>query len=155
MTNSIAKINGWALLAAPEFIDQLSTLQNQVAKLKAADPENYGKKNAAKRLLVIEALITIDIPNNPADPKFRLGSALGGEHKNWYRAKFLAQYRLFFRFDSKSKIIIYAWINDESTLRAYESKTDAYLVFKRMLEQGRPPKGWVELLDAAVPLEIN
>lgn len=155
MTNKFQKINGWSLLADIEFIDQLSKIQNEVAKLKAADPQNYGKKNAAKRLAVIEHFITVEIPRNPADPKFRLGTTLGPEHKNWFRAKFLSQYRLFYRFDSKSKIIIFAWINDESTLRAYESKTDAYLIFKRMLTSGRPPTNWTELLDGAVPISAS
>ena len=29
----------------------------------------------------------------------------------------MGRFRLFFRFDSASKVIIYAWVNDENTLR--------------------------------------
>ena len=32
-----------------------------------------------------------------------------------------------------SDIIVYAWVNDEKSKRAYDSKTDAYRIFKRML----------------------
>jgi len=45
----------------------------------------------------------------------------------------------FFRFDSKTWIIIFAWVNDENTLRSSGSKSDPYTVFQRMLERGHPP----------------
>jgi len=37
-------------------------------------------------------------------------------------------------------------VNDESTKRAYDSKTDAYRVFEKMLNNGHPPDSWDELL---------
>jgi toxin YhaV len=58
----------------------------------------------------------------------------------------LQQYRVFFRYSTKSEIIAYGWVNDEESLRAYGSKTDAYLVFKKMLESGRVPNDWDELI---------
>ncbi|WP_370317525.1 type II toxin-antitoxin system YhaV family toxin, partial [Pseudoalteromonas sp.] len=69
--------------------------------------------------------------------------------KHWFRAKFFQQYRLFFRYHLGSKIIVYAWVNDENNKRAYGSKTDAYKVFEKMLNSGHPPEGWNELLKAA------
>jgi toxin YhaV len=56
---------------------------------------------------------------------------------------------LFFRFDSKSRVIIFAWINDEHTLRAAGSKNDPYVVFQRMLGRGHPPDDWAALLSAS------
>jgi toxin YhaV len=44
---------------------------------------------------------------------------------------------------------VYAWVNDEDSKRSYDSKTDAYLVFRKMLESGDPPDDWDELLGAA------
>jgi toxin YhaV len=49
----------------------------------------------------------------------------------------------------ESKIIVYAWVNDENTKRAYNSDTDAYRVFKRMLKCGHPPDDWLSLLAEA------
>jgi toxin YhaV len=43
-------------------------------------------------------------------------------------------------------VIIFAWVNDDTTLRAYDSRTDAYRVFKGMLEDGNPPGDWKALL---------
>jgi toxin YhaV len=48
---------------------------------------------------------------------------------HWFRAKFFQQYRLFFRYHRESRIIIYAWVNDEESKRAYESASDAYRTF--------------------------
>jgi toxin YhaV len=45
--------------------------------------------------------------------------------------------------------LVYAWVNDEATKRAYESRDDAYRVFRRMLESGHPPDDWETLLAEA------
>lgn len=63
--------------------------------------------------------------------------------------KFFQQYRLFFRYHLESKVIVYAWVNDEKNKRAYGSKTDAYKVFESMLKSGHRPDGWDDLLKAA------
>ncbi|HSP32639.1 MAG TPA: type II toxin-antitoxin system YhaV family toxin, partial [Halomonas sp.] len=49
-----------------------------------------------------------------------------------------------------SKIIIYAWVNDEATKRAYDSKHDAYGVFQKMLSKGNPPGSWKALQKASM-----
>ena len=123
-------VNGWTLFAHPSFLDQAAELAEKVAALKAANPGGYRSKNATKRLAAITKLIFEEIPSDPADPKFRQGNTLGDEHRHWFRAKFFQQYRLFFRFHAESRIIIFAWVNDDTTLRAYDSRTDAYRVFK-------------------------
>lgn len=139
-------VNGWTLFAHPLFIEQTELLLNQVEKLHKKYPNNYKKKNATKRLAAIEKLVFDVIPQDPTLAEYRQGATLGSEHKHWFRAKFFQQYRLFFRFHLESKIIVYAWINDEKTKRAYNSKTDAYRVFQRMLNSGHPPSNWDELL---------
>jgi len=40
-------------------------------------------------------------------------------------------------------------VNDGSTKRAYNSKTDAYLIFKKMLNGGNPPTNWEQLIKEA------
>jgi toxin YhaV len=89
------------------------------------------------------------IPQDPTRSEYRQGATLGSEYKHWFRAKFFQQYRLFFRYHLDSKIIIFAWVNDEGSKRAYESNTDAYRVFKKMLESGHPPDDWNDLLKEA------
>ena len=132
-------INGWVLCAHPLFLDQYESLIKDVEKLKKREPNNYKNKNSAKRLAAIQKLVFEIIPNDPTLPEYRLGSTLGEEHKHWFRAKFFQQYRLFFRFHKDSKVIVFAWVNDEDTKRVYDTKTDAYKVFKKMLQKKRPP----------------
>ena len=142
-------VNGWTIYAHPVFLDQLETLIADVEKRKARDPKNWRKKNATKRLAAIFKLSCDVIPVDPADKAFRQGATLGEGRAHWFRAKFFQQYRLFFRFDSAAKIIVLAWVNDEATLRAYESKSDAYAVFRGMLARGRPPGDFDRLLTEA------
>lgn len=142
-------INGWSIYAHPVFLDQIEALIKAVEARKASDPESYRKKNCAKRLAAIVKLITEVIPAAPSAAQFRQGETLGEGRKHWFRAKFLQQYRLFFRFDSRSRIIVLAWVNDEETKRAYESRTDAYATFKAMLASGNPPDDFEMLLKGA------
>lgn len=139
-------INGWVLCAHPVFLEQYEDLIIEVEELKKKDPDNYKNKNSAKRLAAMQKLVFKIIPNDPTLPDYRLGTTLGEEHKHWFRAKFFQQYRLFFRFHKESKIIVYAWVNDEDTKRAYDSKTDAYKTFKKMLQKKCPPSDWEALL---------
>ena len=46
-------------------------------------------------------------------------------------------------------MIVYAWVNDDATRRAYESSDDAYRVFRKTLESGHPPDDWNQLLAEA------
>ena len=142
-------VNGWTLYAHPLFIEQYEVLKEKVEKLKAKDPKGYVKKNATKRLAAIHKLAFEIVPQNPTKPEYRQGTTLGESNKHWFRAKFFQQYRLFFRYHQPSKVIVYAWVNDESTKRAYESKSDAYKVFAKMLTSGNPPDDWDALLKSA------
>jgi toxin YhaV len=140
------------LFAHPLFLDQLRVLELEVGRLKARDPHGYLSRNATKRLAAITHLVFEVIAQDPTRPEYRQGHTLGAAHSHWFRAEFFGQYRLFFRFDLQSRVIIFAWVNDEQTLRAYGSGTDAYRVFSNMLAQGHPPDGWERLLSAAAEL---
>ncbi len=147
-------INRWSIFAHPLFLEQFEELVTQVEHLRRRVPENYKKKNATKRLAAIAKLAFDVIPQDPTRREYRQGTTLGDDYKHWFRAKFFQQYRLFFRSHQESKIILLAWVNDENSKRAYESNTDAYRVFRKMLESGHPPDDWNDLLKEAKS-EIN
>ena len=142
-------IHGWMVFAHPLFLVQLEALAQQVEAFKHKDPVGYVKKNASKRLAAITKLAFDVIPQDPTRPEYRQGNTLGEDHKHWFRGKFFQQYRLFFRYHAPSKVIVFAWVNDDDTKRAYESSDDAYRVFRKMLESGRPPDDWHQLLVEA------
>lgn len=142
-------VHGWTLFAHPLFLSQVHALAKQVEALQQKDPVGYLNKNAAKRLHAITKLAFDIIPQDPTRAEYRQGNTLGSQHKHWFRAKFFQQYRLFFRYHAPSKIIVLAWVNDDSTKRAFESSDDAYRVFRKMLDSGHPPDDWNQLLVAA------
>lgn len=142
--------NGWTIYGHPLLLDQLGKLTAAVEKARAKDPEGFIRTANAKLLAALRLLIFETVPSDPSRPEYRQGHTLGGDRKHWFRAKFgNGRFRLFFRYDSRAKVIIFAWVNDSETLRTYGSKSDAYAVFKGMLDKGNPPDDWATLLEAA------
>lgn len=147
--NQPLTINGWKIYAHPLFLNQVEELIATVENLRQKNPDTYASKNATKRLAAIAKLAFEVIPLDPTRPEYRQGKTLGKDYKHWFRAKFFQQYRLFFRYHQSSKIIVYAWVNDRQSKRAYGSKTDAYKIFGKMLDDGNPPDDWDSLLLVA------
>lgn len=143
-------IHGWTIYLHGCFEAQLTDLLEAARDVARRRPHDYLKSNAFKRLAAVTTLAFDQIPTNPSDPKYRQGDTLGKAHTHWFRAKFFQQYRLFFRFNEQEKAIIFAWVNDEDTLRAYGSRTDAYLTFKKMLANGHPPDDWSTLKSTVI-----
>lgn len=136
-------INGWTVLVHRLFLDQWEKLIETVDALKEKKLDEYKKSADAKLVAALVQLVTATVPSDPTVAIYRQSSTLGDDRKHWLRAKFgNGRFRLFFRYSSASKVIIFAWVNDENTLRAYGSKTDAYKVFKGMLDDGNPPDDW-------------
>ena len=146
-------VNGWTLLQDPAFEETYADLVATVETLREKHPETYRKKAPTKLLAAIEKLTKEVIPADPTSAAFDMGTTIGPKHRAWKRAKFLQQLRLFFRYDTKSRIIIYGWVNDEGTRRAYGSKTDAYRIFQKRLAAGDPPTDWADLVRRAAPVD--
>jgi toxin YhaV len=142
-------INGWTVYFHPLFLDRIETLFAGVARDRKKHPADYAGRSNAKLLNAIRTITRVRIPQDPTDKRYRLGGTLGDNRKHWFRDKFgNGRFRLFFRYDLRAKIIVYVWVNDETTLRTYGAKSDAYAVFASMLNDGNPPDGWDRLLAA-------
>lgn len=149
------KISGWTLHAHQCFIDQVEALATRVEQQQRADPDGYRNKKQARLLASIYALMTMEIPGNPASPAYEQGNTLGKARRHWKRAKFNERFRLFFQYQSSLNELVYAWVNDQDTLRKRGSKTDAYAVFTRMIAAGQVPDSWAELAAAAARADGN
>jgi toxin YhaV len=134
------------LFVHPLFEAQLDRLISQVEIMAAGEPKHYLARPAAKLLKTIRRYMLETIPRDPAAPEFRLGNALGPDNRHWFRAKFHQRYRLFYRFSSQQKIIIYTWVNDEFSLRKAGAKTHPYAIFQAMLKRGELPNAFEDLL---------
>lgn len=138
--------HGWTLLFHDNLIEQLRKLQAAVLRAQQSDPAGFESNANVKFSQALSKLLLDVVPSDPARDEYRQGNTMGADYRHWRRVKLGRRYRLFFRYDSKAKIIVYAWINDEQTLRSSGSKSDPYAVFKKMLERGNPPDDWESLM---------
>ncbi len=142
-------VNGWTLLFHEAFIGQLAKLADADRRARKADPGNFASNANVKLLAALAKLMLEVIPADPGRPEYRQGNKLDGVYRHWFRAKFFGRFRLFFRYDSRSRLIVFAWVNDERTLRQSGAKSDPYEVFRRMLDSGNPPNDWAALAKRA------
>ena len=150
-SDNLTVSHGWTLAAHPLFLDQLERLVAAVETERLKSVAGSRPTANAKLLAALFRLVFDIIPSNPGNPDYRQGSTLGQDRKHWFRAKFGNQrFRLFFRYSTQAKLIIFAWVNDEQSLRTYGARTDAYAVFRSMLDSGNPPEDWTELSKAAL-----
>lgn len=160
------EINGWRILSTKVFNHLYKKLVMHVSKLSKNDPDNYKSHPKTKLLASIQRAIKVDVPANPNDKSFRLGKTLGSKYTHWRRVKnnMPPRYRMFFRFHSKfferkdkerANWIIFAWFNDELTLRKEGAKNDVYRVFKSFLEKNKIPDDFQELLKDAHANELK
>ena len=141
--------HGWNLLFHDCFIEQLRKLQEGALRAQAQDPTGFASNANVRLFEAVSKLMLEAVPSDPNRDEYRQGNTMGSDYRHWRRAKIAQRFRLFFRFDSKSRVIIFAWINDEHTLRAVGSKHDSCAVFKRMLMRGSPPDNWNALQSAS------
>ena len=150
--DSLPVVQGWTLAFHPCLLDQVERLvvaaadeAKRAGRSKATGPGPNQKLLAHVLGLMFEA-----IPRDPNAPEYRLGHTLGREHAHWRRGKTGGgRYRLFFRFRSDARLIVFAWINDEQSLRTSGSATDASRMFADGLARGTPPDDWDTLVAEA------
>lgn len=150
--DSLPVVQGWTLAFHPCLLDQVERLivvaEQEVRRAGRSGANRPGPNQ--KLLAHVLDLMFEAIPRDPNAPEYRLGHTLGRDHAHWRRAKTGGgRYRLFFRFRSDARLIVFAWINDEQSLRTYGSATDAYRVFADRLARGAPPGDWDMLVTQA------
>lgn len=141
--------HGWTLLFHQGVVAQLGKLQAAAPRAEQNDSQGYESNANVKLLRALSQLILEVIPTDPARDEYRQGNTLGTAYRHWRRAKIGRRFRLFFRYDSRSRVIVFAWVNDEQTLRSAGSRSDPYAVFEKMLGQGNPPGDWNALIATA------
>lgn len=139
--------HGWRLFAHPLLVGQLERLV--VAAEREREQRSEVGPNARLLAHVLDLMVE-RIPADPGAPAFRHGGMLDGAGRAWFRGKTGGgRYRLFYRFSSATRVIVFAWLNVEHSLRTRGARTDAYATFARMLAGGMPPDNWEALLAAS------
>lgn len=141
--------HGWSLLFHECLSEQLQRLHAAAERAQQQDPQGFESNANVRLLAALSKLIFDAVPSDPGREEYRQGNTMGAAFRHWRRAKVGRRFRLFFRYDTKTRIIIFAWVNDENTLRSSGSKSDPYAVFQRMLERGHPPDDWGALMSSS------
>src|SRR5665647_908893 len=116
----------WTLLFHQCVLGQLQRLKTAADKAVAKDAEAAAENANVKLFAALAKLILETVPGDPSKDEFRQGNTMGADYRHWRRAKFGRRFRLFFRYDSQSKVIIYAWVNDDKTLHTAGQAFVAY-----------------------------
>ncbi|MGC8507967.1 MAG: type II toxin-antitoxin system YhaV family toxin [Thiomonas sp.] len=138
--------HGWTLLFHEGVIAQLRRLQVAAERAERNDPLGFAQNANVKLFRALSQLILDGVPSDPSRDEFRQGNTLRPAFRHWRRAKIGRRFRLFFRYDSHGRVIVFAWVNDAQTLRSAGSKSDPYTVFEKMLGRGNPPDDWAALM---------
>jgi len=138
--------HGWTLLFHECLIEQVQPLRFAAERAEKRTLLGLGENSTVKLYRHLTDIMLDVVPLNPGGPQYLQGNTLGRAYRHWRRVKIGRRFRLFFRYDSVSKIIVYAWVNDSQTLRSAGSPSDPYSVFSKMLSRGYPPDNWDELV---------
>jgi toxin YhaV len=142
-------VNGWSLFYFHLFKARLDALEQEVLVIFEKDPAGFERNPTVKLLKGVVDNVKENVPRDPNHKDFRLGTTLGKEYTDWRRVKkhnLSPRYRLFFRFTSTDSKIVYAWLNDEHSIRKEGAKNDVYEVFKGMLRRGDVPNSLEALM---------
>jgi toxin YhaV len=131
--------HGWNLLFRECLSEQLQKLHAADQRARQQDPQGFESNANIRLFAALSKLIFDAVPSDPNREEYRQGNTMGAAFRHWRRVKIGRRFRLFFRFDSKTRIIIFAWVNDENTFRSSGSKPDRLAVIARAV--GRPPNG--------------
>lgn len=144
-------VKGWKIFFFQSFNEIYTELVTEVHKLRQKDSEGYKSHPKTKLLASIQKVIFNDVPGSPHHRKFTLGKTLDRKYRDWCRVKhgLPPRYRLFFRYHSAEKTIIYVWFNDELTLRRKGNRHDVYAVFQKMLDRGDIPNEYEYLIKTS------
>ena len=145
----------WTVLWHPAFAQQFIRLVEAIEALVQKTPISFVDHPKTKLLARIQKLILQEIPADPNSREFAQGNTLGKDQRHWRRAKFLRRFVLFFQFSSQKNMIMYSWINDETTVRKEGAATDPCTILKKLLASGNPPSGWDDLLAAPQAMSIS
>ena len=111
------------------LIEQLQKLKAAAVRAETHDPDGFESNANVKLFRALATLILDVVPSDPNREEYRQGNCMGTDFRHWRRAKIGKRFRLFFRFDSRSRIIIFAWVNDENTLLAASEQLEMHNQF--------------------------
>jgi toxin YhaV len=136
--------NGCKIYFHPAFLEYYNELVSRTKKLESKrSPDEFAKHPEVKLLKSLIRLITEVIPADPNATYFKLH----GDLSNYRRVKKMGlekRHRLFFKYNEDKKEIVILWLGFP---RKQGDKKDCYTVFTKMVESGKFPDSFKELVE--------
>ena len=110
--------HGWRILFHPELVRQLGKLKEARERARRKAPHGFASNANVKLLRAAYRAMMEAVPQDPPRVEYRQGNTLGTRYRHWRRARIGRRFRLFFRYDDRAKVIVYAWMNDERRVEA-------------------------------------
>lgn len=136
--------NGWTIYFHRVFAERYEQLLSSVTALKGTLPsKEYRQRPTVKLFAKLTRAIRETVPADPDAPEYRLKRDLA-KFRRMKGHGLADRYRLFWVFSSRLRVIVFLYLNDESTLRKQDAASDPYEVFKRLLSRGEIGSGFDE-----------
>ena len=142
--------HGWNLLFHEGLIEQLQKLQAAAQRAQAQDPQGFESNANLKLFNALAQLMLETVPSDPSRDEYRQGNTMGPAFRHWRRAKLGRRFRLFFRFDSKTRIIIFMATMEAQTYLAKRQARADLNAFDAVMARtgGEPPREGDRILPA-------
>ena len=114
--------HGWTLLFHEGFIEQLRKVQAAAVPLSDSEPQQFDGDANAKLFQALSHWVMDAVPGDPSRDGFRHCNIAEPAHSNWRCAKIGRRFRLFFRYDARAKVIVFAALKDWTALDATVTK---------------------------------
>ncbi len=115
--------HGWTLLFHDRVIEQLRGLQARAECAKQDDRQGCEGYANLGLFHTLSRLILEVVPSNPSRDAYVPDNMQGQIGGHWRRVEIGRSFQLFFRYDSKARVIVFAWIHEEQALWSAVSKS--------------------------------
>jgi len=114
--------HGWTLLFHEGLIAQLRMVQAATVQASESEPQRLDGNANAKLFQALSHRVMDAVPGDPSRDAFRHCNIAEPAHSNWRCAKIGRRFRLFFRYDARAKVIVFAALKDRATAMAPSSE---------------------------------
>ena len=142
--------HGWHLLFHDGLIEQLQKLTAAAQRAQTQDPHGFQSNANVKLFNALAQLMLETVPSDHSRDEYRQGNTTGPAFRHWRRAKLGRRFRLFFRFDSKTRIIIFMAMMAAKTYLAKRQARADLTAFDAVMARtgGEPPREGDRILPA-------
>lgn len=103
--------HGWILLFHERVVKQMRRLQTAADRAQRTGAPGSVERNANLKLFqILSHLMLETIPSNPTRDEYHQCDTSESAHRCWRRAKIGQRIRLFFRYDSKARTVVFGLI---------------------------------------------